>query len=659
MNTENTLKNNQTDPNTSKHTGIFWLAVAAWLIEVMASGVGLSLAFFNTSTGMGEDFNIQTFLISGGFVFGMIAILELCKIPLVDTIYKTKSFIFRIFFSFCLVLFTIITVETAYMALQRNYNDSIRKLLVGYDKINKLEEKIKQIDSSSNKKDDKLETLQTRLANRVTMYNSEIKIIDDQIKPIDERIKVLRQDNIDLNRQNLSQSNVTSPKITKAESQSGLAREEIKRLEQNKLQRLKQVQEQCDDNVRLIEGKYEKRISSKESFKSQLQKELFVDKEKMDKTEKEISDLTKKSNDEVQQSKEQCIAERTKQETEFNNAIKAEELKIEQAEDIIAKEIAILTKNIENSQGINTQKITTNGKDIEKLKNDIQGLKKQKQNITQKFNDDKSNLEKQIQDTKNISTSFSSDGIDALKARTQYQDKILEQQEKISETAQQISIYQMARATMRLFRENDTQKDETYVSQEELDTFATIWFGSLSILVGVLGSILYLAYLVQTHPPKPFFRPMLFLQELWYPIKNTITGIAQFFSLNRNFDDKPAPTMRGWFRNGTNELLQSMAKWFKEPRPEKIVYTDKTVEKIVEVEKEVIRKELVHVPLYTNDISKIKTAQQAWSEKGNDKNEDITNKSMAKDEKTAIDKAKKVIKKVTNKASKAKKKAKK
>lgn len=100
------------DLKTSRESAGKKLLIAAWTHESMAASVGLSIAFATAyyASAMGGADTLTA--ITGAMPFLMVAVAELCKIPLAAAAYHSQRFSWRAIFTAGLIFLTVITFET-------------------------------------------------------------------------------------------------------------------------------------------------------------------------------------------------------------------------------------------------------------------------------------------------------------------------------------------------------------------------------------------------------------------------------------------------------------------------------------------------------------------------------------------------------------------
>ena len=184
-------------------------------------------------------------------------------------------------------------------------------------------------------------------------------------------------------------------------------------------------------------------------------------------------------------------------------------------------------------------------------------------------------------------------------------EQLIEQDEKLAKTARQNQIYRIAKfiknssASISAWWNNETAKEYklTEIDQGDTDLAFLLWFGGLALVISIIGTLVALAG--------------LHLQdERMHEIRNRPIKV-RFGRFFRNI---------AWIPVYINKYIWSGIKKLVKPKIiEKEVEVEKIVEKVVEknvgekivyekveVPKEVIKKEMVYVPLPTDDEELLK-----------------------------------------------------
>ena len=150
---------------------------------------------------------------------------------------------------------------------------------------------------------------------------------------------------------------------------------------------------------------------------------------------------------------------------------------------------------------------------------------------------------------------------------------------EITEAYEQTQIYRIAKSWYGL-------EDGVIITEKQISFVAKVWFGSLAGIVSCMG--IFLA-----------FGSFIFMYS----------GI-EYEEINKK---KPGPLRRGLIsmmesRKNRYDNPTKIVKQIVEVPVEKIIKETVEVDKIIykEVPKEVIRKEIIHVPIYTNDPELLK-----------------------------------------------------
>ena len=124
-----------------------------------------------------------------------------------------------------------------------------------------------------------------------------------------------------------------------------------------------------------------------------------------------------------------------------------------------------------------------------------------------------------------------------------------------------------------------TGKDDACdITQDDLKFTQIIWFGSQALIVSGLGTLLAFGGLVIKFPPPPLNKGR--------PIKDRIRILL--VAVRRRLNAPKIVT------EIIEKIIEKPVEVIKEVPVDKVVFKD--------VPREVVRRELVHVPLYTNDV---------------------------------------------------------
>ena len=169
--------------------------------------------------------------------------------------------------------------------------------------------------------------------------------------------------------------------------------------------------------------------------------------------------------------------------------------------------------------------------------------------------------------------------------------KIISLENQINTAARENNIY---RITGR-FYDHESAAD---IKVEELKVVTSIWFGSIAFIAAVVGAVLALAGFVLEDPES--YKPVLHKKK---PFRNALRGLL--IRLRKFYRNRRT----GVIRTSIRSLLVDIRRRIRAPRikyqkvkvahevikevpgPEKVVYT--------EVPKEVIKNEIVYVPIYS------------------------------------------------------------
>jgi hypothetical protein len=555
-----------------RRTGIL-LKRFAWAIEILAVGIGLGIAvmqlyasFEELNSGADGELNFGDWanILIAATPFIMVAFVEITKIPFVDAFYKTSSRLWKSVFILSLLIISLITFESALNGFERNFNAlniSVtrlqKKLLVTEESMFPIEQKIERAQAltmdrveaqftqgTENLTKQKLTQVES-IENRKRLLQASVQTeftagIRSQMNAAEQRIIELQdQLNAELDR-------TSSAFIREEESRLRAQQDEVRQLVQdyNREQtRLDQIQE--DATKQIDEASFFTRsgIRAQQDERIAEQSARVADaRARLERARSgELRDI-------------QRIAFRQDQENiriQFDERIAAERKKLRELESTYNQAIGLRSKDLEAS--------------LASLDNEIA-------RINERFAPQYAALD--TTRAQQLAVLENNEALIAgwLSELDDLRDERVTLRDQTNTAIGDNQVYRMAQ----LFSGVDSAADTppAYVVR-----IAAIWFGSLAAMVAFTGVVLALASNVILDPTRPDFngaRKGIIRPELAKFLRSLRRAIAY----RRRLDRKPI-------------IKERVVEITKE------VPVDKVVK--VEVPIEVVRRELVHVPLYTND----------------------------------------------------------
>jgi hypothetical protein len=558
----------------------------AWTVEILVAFIGICIAIIVIMNAQGtqnlEDLagrSIRLNDITFGGIFFIVAIVELTKIPLATAVYYSVRIYWKVIFLIGLLLVNVSTFET---------------IVTGFERINR--ERTKIVD----KKIVKYHSINTQLEQLEDNTN---------IKQFDGEINELRKQRSEINKQ-ISEYNVTGQKRIQDIKDSGTNTSAIEQLQKEIDTLNSNISDLRNKNVELSGQINDKFFgSNKKSIeKSITSNDAAISNYEIEKRDKE-SKLTKLINAQGKSS---------------SGAIEIENAQIESKTKPLKDELEIIAKNIAALEGNKTQ---YNLDDKEKIRR-IKELEAERLKLIS--NEEGTGIDDLAPDSQVYRVATWLKGwfiIDYNEEINKINEQIfqLEKQKvkSITERGWFDKFFSFFNKNSRLDNEaidrqisnlkekiiefeNKAIKAKTKASDSvyadipsgALAAAFWLWFGVLSFIISVTGTMLAFASLVLLDPRLHIIRNKRTAN--W---KGLGTRISKFFVL-------------------INKYIWGKIKRFRDPNI-KIVEkeVEKVVEKIVEVEKfvgekivyekvevpkEVIRKEIVYVPLPTDDNELLK-----------------------------------------------------
>lgn len=536
----------------------------AWAFEIVAVIIGLAIAMstllssieeMQTYRQVGLKVSDYTNIFIAAIPFVMVAMVEITKIPLTQTFYKTTSNVWKLVFGSCLALVCLITFESALNGFERNFS----ALMYTIDEPKKEVVTTNQLIAKS--EDDRMRLLSLTLEDIDAEYNERY----DQLFVQSTSQKSETQDQINLLRASIQTEYVDS------------LRQELASVRKDKTQLYKERSAALSREAALASERAKGLSTELASDRRGLNRQLITAEqafEKMNDTARsEVKDANIFVKARVREDWDRKIEAKREEITEVRNLINS--MGAAQKVDAIRDAEQTNKKMIRSQYDVD---IAEKDKEIKRLSGEIN------KSIGSKELEIESNVLRYQEQLRDLDSEFQgqletikekrSDNLTRLKNNEVLVDEIDQDLsslrsrkiELVKEINQKVGTNQIYRiATWWANKESAAE-----VEKELVAAVALVWFGSLSLLVAVMGVFLALGSLVISDGRLP---------DVKVKKKNEIFSAKEkFYRLRRQF-----------------MIYRSR----KRKVQKQIVEVDRVVFKEVPVE--VVKKEFVHVPFYTND----------------------------------------------------------
>ena len=543
----------------------------AWAFEICAVMIGLAIALmqgyssfeemeaYNTSTGFVTSANI--FIAAMPFI--MVALVEITKIPFVGAFYQAKSIVWKLIFGFTLIFMATITFESAANGFERNFNalifginDFKRNLSATEEKIGNLEDQRErlsnltsdQIEAEFQEKSLNLSKARAADASIVSSRKTELRstIENETLTNLREEIeeKNLRRQELEASR---TQAVDDANKTYQALLSEGRANTTSKlRNLQSTLQRkqdsydnsltrsYKEIEDASIFTRSGIRNDWEERLKARDAEIKDLESEI----RKFDRTSYQLKE------------RENLVLQLNLINSQFDPQISQ-----------VLEERRVLRERLSRSIG-------TKEKDIEDR---VKNLDAELASIEKRFDKAADEIKQQRSDTLQRFDS-NSDRIDSIDNELDSLNLArLDLRKEINTRVGNNQVYRFAQ----MYFGKEQAAD---IGRQEVTFIASLWFGSLAILIALTGIMLALASYVLSD------QSISKKDESKYPINRLLARFVN--SGRRYFITKRRTQKLPVIKEVPKEIIKEVA-----------------VTKVVTVEKpiEVKVREVVHVPFYTND----------------------------------------------------------
>lgn len=580
------------------------LIALAWIVEALAALVALTIALM-TGYSIFEEMHASSdrlqsaiiiSVVLGGLPFLMVAVVEITKIPLVLAYFHARQKRWKILFGASLVFLIITTFETALNGFERNFSNLNLAIDIKKREINRLDEQIiilnSSIDGFKFESEAELrrghrERAEALARERAVEISEQDRRADDRrsvsqfdINAINQQISVIEQRIADLQNQRTQQQSAQQRNNEQRMQLERAAIEAQRQREQSDEQRRREESQRLDNEAseqrRNIEGRIRDvdiRIARNDTEESEeLKTSTFF-------TESRIRERFRERRQSLQDEKRRLEAQlagiatgRPRDQSSPGSSSLSQQAN--QRPNVFVVSTPQLDAQIREEQGrlaeLQRQRSDKAAHNSRDMSEDLNIIEKVKKEIADRYNERRQLIERELDE-----------GIRWSQASANRRDELIQDRRKIEEEKARLrndvnlkvsdnQVYRIAQ----FFFAHENAAD---VSKAELRITGLVWFGSLALIVAATGTVLAIAGTLMKYGggsgrvKKGLFR--------------TIRSLI--VDLRRNIR-KPKVIEK-------NILIEK----------EKIISvpTEVPVDKVVfrDVPREIVRKELVYVPLYTND----------------------------------------------------------
>jgi len=552
----------------------------AWAVEICAVIIGFAISIMQGITSFSEieasgdgslGFGDYTNVFIAMMPFFMVAIVEITKIPFVGATYKTSNTKWKIIFGTSLVFLAFITFESALNGFERNFHALIfsidkhkKELIAVEEEIEPLLEKREilanltapkiEADYSkrhaiiSEERTRQAETIQDRIQGlRAATQTEYIRGLSDQISDRRKQVDGLRADRKrELDALIDASSEMTKNSVSELNTQRRSQQQQLAK-EQNYLEELRVKRDQLVEDAGFF---------SESNVRKRQNNIVAKQEEKVEKLRLELNQL----NDSDRQKGLR---------TRYNSDIEA-------VKDRYQKRIDRLNKEIQNLSLTMGKSLGAREKDVEHV---IKNHMKELTRMERKFADQQSDNER-IREAEFAKLAKNEELVSSL------DETIFGKKNQRVELRNLVNIKVGDNQVYRMAQWWFNKESAADLDRKDVMVIASLWFGSLAMLIAVTGILLAFASYVIRDP---------YIADKNGPHDNLSSLTKKSFNSFRRL-------VIYWRRVQRQPVIKEIAKEvIKEVPVEKIVR--------VEIPVEVIRKEIVHIPLYTDDKSLLKLSK--------------------------------------------------
>lgn len=548
----------------------------AWVIEIFAVMIGLAIALMQGIASFEESAANKPNVGFGGWAnisiavlpFIMVAVVELTKIPFVQAFYKSSLLRWKLLFGFSLCFIALITFESAMNGFERNYSammtgiDKHKKELVNVEEtmVPLLEQRTRletltaeKIESEYSERLKQVSTERDSTANVISQRIADIRgsVQSEVTRNLEQQISDKRQITVQLQTEMSSElsrlSRELDASLNSASSDLQTQRESLNRQLNTELARLNQVRLQSEKEIS------DASIFTETSVRKRTASEIAAQEAIVASLRQQLNSLTITNKEQLMRDNYQANVVRVRD--DFNARI-----------GLVDAEIKALSIELQRNLGKNQSDVSLQLKSHqdELARVNLLFSEQQKQNEERRQKD----LGMLAQNTALIA--------ELTSTIQQKQNNRIELRDLINQKVGDNQIYRMAQ----WYFDRESAAD---LERSQVAVIAVFWFGSLAALIAFTGILLALASCAIEDPKNSGEKAKH---------KNSLMKVAgsirKFYVYRR--------------RRQKNPIIHEV------PRD---VIREVPVDRVVKVEVpvEVIKKEIVHIPFYTNDKALIEITE--------------------------------------------------
>ena len=543
----------------------------AWAFEICAVLIGLAIALMQGYSSFDEmkeyntnsDFVTGTNIFIAAMPFVMVALVEITKIPFVGAFYQSKRLLWKLIFGFTLCFMAAITFESAANGFERNFNALIFGINDFKRNLSATEEKIKNLTEQ-----------------RIRLSNTTSDEIETEFREKYAELSSARANDAEIVSSRKSELRAT----TETETLLNL-RDEIK----DQDTRRKELQTEKTVAISEANDRYQNLLDDGRSNTSSQLRNLQLE---LQNKQNSYDDSLKRSYTEIEKAN---IFTRGGVEEEWDVKLRAKEIEIQELENDI-RNFDRTSYQLKERENLKLQ-LTAISEQFDPQINDVTdertelrrelsraiGTKDKDIEVrVEQFNIELASIEARFDEQQDDLKRQKGDVLERFKSNSNRIDTIngdidnlnsqrLDLRKEINTRVGNNQVYRMAQMIY-------GKEQAADIDRQEVTIVASVWFGSLAALIAFTGIMLALAsYVLKDESEK--------------------TKATKKYRINRL----------------TGRLVQSARRYFVSKRrtqklpiikevPREII-KEIEVSRVVTVEKpvEVVVREVVHVPFYTND----------------------------------------------------------
>lgn len=570
----------------------------AWAIEIIAASIALTIAWFQIYDARGDQSVAEKYMAALPFIAVML--VELTKIPFSRVFFSVQSMKWKLVFATGLSLAMIITFETFALGFERFQSITTREIVELQFKITEQQNIIKEhenqqayFEEAQKTKEFDSKDHQAQVDRINLQYDKSRESLDSRKKTIYEKYDVLKSSDIELKSIQDQINSLTNERNNQIKRLEESQENQIKQLSKNDETRINSNNDQIKSLIDQQNQERERAANQRKELTDKIKNSGFF--ERTEPYQNELERVNESETKRIQEIQAQINRLQTSSNTtdQINNITKETQVAINQINQNFNPRIADLQKQkiIKEKKLVKKSDIQneSDNKELKEIDRQIAANEQQRQESLNKLNTEYQKTQQKYTSAQEREQVSSEQRDDAAK-------KLLPLCVDLNTMVNKNQIYRIAMQVHGV-------RDACELDEDQISTVKKVWFGSIALVVSGLGTLTAFGSFILGSPPSSSktIRPVSYhIRRVFYALRKKLKEPR----IVKKEVIKEVPVDRIQIKVVEKEVPVEKVKIQEVPVPE-VRYVRE------EVKVPVVEKEYIHVPVYTDDPTKVEWAKKS------------------------------------------------